>query len=329
MSLLERVLLEDELQKTSSQPAAKAQPTPQSPHKALATQTSPTQAASSEHQKEDAVDAPSHNFAGMYFENDFDFQVAFEAWQKRTVLAQNQAQSVTDLKEDEDVAACSVVWTHIFQLRGSQQYRPRRFILKAFPEIESALERKPPPIHFVDFGSGSGASIIPLIPVLAKYPSTKVTCVDFSLPALELLKQSPEYGPDVVSILAADLTLPLPSDLPLADIGLLIFVLSAIPPPKQAQALANAASKLKTGGCLLIRDYGFCDMKHTSISETQTQGDQTLRTFFSLERLKTLVTQVPTLVLQSPPRYLTVKARNKKMGIDMLRVFIRVACEKI
>lgn len=58
-----------------------------------------------------------------------------------------------------------------------------------------------------------------------------------------------------------------------ADVALLVFTLSAIPPSSMAAALQSAWAHLRPGGCLLLRDYGKFDMTALRFPPEQRLAD--------------------------------------------------------
>jgi len=257
--------------------------------------------------------------AKQYFENDFDIAEAEAAYRTRVALGTAAAAAAKAAAARDDAET----WDQIFLLRGARQYRPRSFILLAFPEIAQRLQ---PNGSLVDLGCGAGASVMPLLPLLRSL-NARATCVDFSLPALDLLQRDVQFDPALIEVAHANLTVgPLPTSH--NHVALLVFVLSAVAPELQPAVLANAVTALAPGGLLLIRDYGAYDVKHTSTDAHQRMGDGSLRTFFTVEALQSLIEQTPSLALHSPARYLTVKLCNRKTATALPRVFVRAACVK-
>ncbi|GAA5860221.1 hypothetical protein JCM3774_000348 [Rhodotorula dairenensis] len=124
----------------------------------------------------------------------------------------------------------------------------------------------------LEVGCGTGAFIYPL---LERYPHARYVAFDFAKKAVELTKNHPLYTPTSCHVFQHDLTLPLPDlaeklarappefgdpVLPGSfDIVSCVFVLSALPPHKQAGAVKTLISLLKPGGWLLFRDYALRD----------------------------------------------------------------------
>ncbi|GAA5991553.1 hypothetical protein JCM10908_005759 [Rhodotorula pacifica] len=124
----------------------------------------------------------------------------------------------------------------------------------------------------LEVGCGTGAFIYPL---LERYPQARYVAFDFAKKAVELTMSHPLYTPSSCHIFQHDLTLPLPllaeklastppefgePILPGSfDVVSCVFVLSALPPNKQAEAVKTLVSLLAPGGWLLFRDYALRD----------------------------------------------------------------------
>ena len=110
----------------------------------------------------------------------------------------------------------------------------------------------------LEAGCGVGNTLFPL---LQANSYLKVYGVEFSKTAVEIVQKHPLAVAGRVTAAVGDLTEGvLPPELSecvgRCDVATLMFVLSAISPgPKMAAAIDTAASSLRTGGCLLIRDY--------------------------------------------------------------------------
>ncbi|GAA5830566.1 hypothetical protein JCM11251_002515 [Rhodosporidiobolus azoricus] len=122
----------------------------------------------------------------------------------------------------------------------------------------------------LEVGCGTGAFIYPL---LEHYPGARFVAFDFAKKAVELTKEHPLHNTSQVYAFQHDLTLPTLAvhDLLAAsppefgdevhsfDIVSAIFVLSALAPRHQAQAVETLVSLVKPGGFLLFRDYALHD----------------------------------------------------------------------
>jgi len=100
-----------------------------------------------------------------------------------------------------------------------------------------------------------------------------------------------------------------------------------------AAMLANAASALRPGGRLLVRDHGRCDLVQLRIPPSQcvgpnayVRGDGTRAYFYSPGELSALADAAGLRTVDC--RYVCVANTNKKKGLELRRVFVSGAFEK-
>lgn len=191
---------------------------------------------------------------------------------------------------------------------------------KAFPVLDGLSGKR-----VIDLGCGAGACL-----GVTATRAKEVLCVDVSTMALELVKEKFPMVDTLQCDLQGDGT-ELPRNW--ADLGLLVFTLSALRPDRQIEALRHCAATLKPGGVLLFRDYGMFDhvqtKEHTMrVGECTIQkGDGVLCTFFDLEFI-IMAFGVAGLTLHEPPKYCTVKNLNRKTGEELFRVFVQAVGQK-
>jgi 2-polyprenyl-3-methyl-5-hydroxy-6-metoxy-1,4-benzoquinol methylase len=156
---------------------------------------------------------------------------------------------------------------HDFYLRNTDKfYKDRHYLHVVFPELVNnwrsgsygytdAFDYSTWPLNLLEVGCGVGNAVLPL---LSLNPLLHITAIDFAKSAIEILKKHPsvlESGrlhPHARCIVRDEL----PVTLGTMDLVLCMFVLSAIGPEHQLQALFKIAAAMKVGGKLLIRDYG-------------------------------------------------------------------------
>lgn len=226
------------------------------------------------------------------------------------------------------------IWDGLYSMRGSGMFKPRRYILKAFPELEEALNNTSCGVSILDCGSGNGASIFPLLAAAAEHSSkVNILALDLSSSALELLTQA--TAESNVETLQFDLTSPSPPRIVHHgfDFSLLIFTLSAILPEFHLQALQNSVHHLRVGGKLLFRDYGWMDMiqvrcKQRVGESTVCKTDGVWCTFFTVDSLHKLFASAG-LRLEQPAKYCTVRNINRKSKQELKRVFIQAVGVKM
>ncbi|GJN87686.1 hypothetical protein Rhopal_000641-T1 [Rhodotorula paludigena] len=168
----------------------------------------------------------------------------------------------------------------------------------------------------LEVGCGTGAFIYPL---LERYPSARFVAFDFAKKAVELTQSHVSHDPSHCHVFQHDLTAPIddlrnkldnapPSfgtPIHSFDIISCVFVLSALPPEKQARAVETLVSLLALGGSLLFRDYALHDAAqlrfHSLPSASYAanpsllserfyrRGDNTFTFFFTPEDIETYI----------------------------------------
>lgn len=153
-----------------------------------------------------------------------------------------------------------------------------------------------------EIGCGTGSSIYPLLELNRK---GHIYACDFSRAAIELVKRNPVYDASKrVTAFVTDIVND-PIDAYVCDdsidIGLMVFVLSAVSPEKQLIALRKVWATLRSGGCVLFRDYceGDLAQKRLQVEGRQqkisdnfyARGDGTRAYYFSEGGLKKLFSE--------------------------------------
>ena len=126
----------------------------------------------------------------------------------------------------------------------------------------------------------------------------------------------------------------------IAGIVVMVFVLSAVTPPRVDRFLEQVYETTTPGGLLCFRDYGLFDMPmlrfdddanvacSTDISEDQcfVRGEGTIARFFSTESTKQLFELAGFETIEC--RYCTVFNNNRKTGQQLKRVFVHGVFKK-
>ncbi len=180
----------------------------------------------------------------------------------------DQGDNVSDYWRKKYETKAGVYW-HEFYLRNTDKfYKDRHYLHVVFPEIVSSswrgsstdgyadktIDHDSLPLRLLEVGCGVGNAVLPLLDL---NPLLHVTAIDFAKSAIEILQKHPAVA---TGRLAASARCIVKDELPVAsesmDLVLCMFVLSAIGPEHQLQALRKIASALRAGGKLLVRDYG-------------------------------------------------------------------------
>lgn len=193
------------------------------------------------------------------------------------------------------------------------------------------------PCHRVVVEAGCGVANC-AFPLLHKNRSIFVYAFDFAPTAIRLIKESERYDHTRIRAFVWDFSSTpihdveaqqrgtLSSDY--ADICVLVFVLSAIPPEKHLNALRNLFILLKPGGKLLFRDYATGDLAQTRFSTRSriddnyfVRQDRTLSFFFDEQNVRLLATEAgfEELYVKRVSRLL----ENRKRKLRMDRVFLQ------
>ena len=119
------------------------------------------------------------------------------------------------------------------------------------------------------------------------------------------------------------------------DIGLLVFVLSAIDPSNMLIVLKKIVNGLKPGGMLLFRDYGLYDMtqmrfvkkKNRKIDDSfYVRADGTRTYFFSKEIFYNLAIEAGFEIEKL--KYDIRELKNRKRKLTMYRVWLTAKLRK-
>ncbi|QDZ23276.1 methyltransferase [Chloropicon primus] len=207
-------------------------------------------------------------------------------------------------------------------------FKEKRYILQEFPALleENVLE-------VCEFGCGNGSTVIP---ILKGNPLARVTAMDFSESAVEHTRQAVERE-GFESARCTVMTRDLSSGVVVEEEGgsgeegkfdavLMVFFLSAVPPPKMDKAIGNALHLLKPGGRVFFRDYGMFDLTQLRFPQDQKlgsklyhRGDNTLSYFFTLEDLAAKFEGEGFETVETD--YACVELYNRKKDFEMRRVF--------
>lgn len=213
----------------------------------------------------------------------------------------------------------------------------------------SSLDTKRDSWTLIDFGCGVGNALFPLI---TSHPKCTAYAFDVSSRAIEFLKarfleEKRSSGLDLVgtwdlindesphNLYRYDQTtarfLPTATTFStLGDAGLLLFVLSAIPPENVKIVLTRIHDHLKPGGILLFRDYAQYDHKEIRFAQRKqsklgdhfyVRQDGTMALYFDKDELAAMLIEVGFKVANLS--LLQRKFRNRKTNEVFLRFWLQ------
>lgn len=280
-----------------------------------------------------------------YYEDDFDWhEHAAACHAARTVRVVFTQPCAAALRLD--LAAQSTSW-HAFYERhaGFPFFKPRRYLGAAFPVLRSATS-------VLELGLGCGASALAL---LSADPACRVVGVDCAPAAVAAASRAAALAGCADRLLAlcldpaalaGDFAAALDAAMRRAgwprpaafDAALAAFTLSALPPDRLAHFVAAAASVLRPGTALCVRDYGLHDKAHEkllsrgdgagmplTVSDGEARlfarADGTLARFFELGELVAQVGAASGLPCVFA-RYSCVETPNRALGTRLRRVFV-------
>ncbi len=212
------------------------------------------------------------------------------------------------------VAESARSWDRFYRAHGEGFFLLRSYLERDFPCLARARSQ---PLRLLEFGCGTGASLLPL---LAALPRLHATGFDLSAHAIALARghavatgagagrclffagDATEGARSVAEQVAAAQAAQAAqqggsggggggSSSTAFDAVLLLFCLSAIAPELHARVLQRAAECLRPGGLLLLRDYGAGDEAQTRFGRgakldaagaTMVRRDGTLAAFLDL-----------------------------------------------
>ncbi|KAJ1984769.1 Methyltransferase-like protein 6 [Dimargaris verticillata] len=217
-------------------------------------------------------------------------------------------------------------WDKFYKRNTTNFFKDRHWVDREFEELrycEGSDTKK-----ILEVGCGVGNFIFPLLEI---NPGLFVYACDFSPRAVEMVKSNAQYDTTRCHAFVCDLTANKLSDtMPPATIDLvsMIFVLSAIPPEKMADAIGNIYQVMAPGGVVLFRDYGIYDAAQlrfkpgSKLDENHyVRQDGTMSYYFTQDQLEVLFVQAGFQTVNV--EYVIRKTVNKKENIDVDRVFVQ------
>jgi len=252
------------------------------------------------------------------------------------------------------IAHSSKSWETFYKLHGEGFFLPRTYLDRDFPCLQLALHQ---PFSLLEFGCGTGASLLPL---LSRLPLLQTTGFDLSPHAIALARAHSTFRENShrACFFAGDATADISVSAQVARAHeewraergwcplhidnrqgfhsvLLLFCLSAIAPELHGKTMTRAAECLRPGGLLLFRDYGEGDEAQARFGKgakldddgaVMVRRDGTLAVFMKLRDLRKHCADAGLVDVTS--EYLKRKYQNRATGQTLRRKFIHAIFRK-
>jgi methyltransferase-like protein 6 len=215
------------------------------------------------------------------------------------------------------------MWDLFYKHNTTHFYKDRHYLTREFPELLHATVIR-------EAGCGVGNAVFPL---LVDCPGARIQACDFSPRAIELMRSSDKYDRSRIESVVWDISAA-PVEFGPCDAVMLMFVLSAISPEKQADAVRNATANLEIGGLVCVRDYALYDMAQLRLAEKKRcklgenfylKTDGTRVYYFSQESLRGLFSNFEEE--QNELHYRLIE--NRKEAKTMHRVWIQAKYRRV
>ncbi|KAJ1660045.1 hypothetical protein IWQ61_000976 [Dispira simplex] len=220
-------------------------------------------------------------------------------------------------------------WDKFYKRNTTNFFKDRHWVEREFNELQRQSEDGDVPLtRVLEVGCGVGNFVFP---VLEANDRLFFYACDFSPRAVEFVKAHPGYSSGRCHAFVCDLTKdPLTEEIPAGTVDLvsMIFVLSAIPPEKMAEAVRNVYRVLKPNGKVLFRDYGIYDAAQLRFKPGSklcenfyVRQDGTMAYYFSQEYLTQIFTDAGFKSISS--EYVLRKTTNVKNNLEVDRIFVQ------
>eukprot|EP00475_Leptophrys_vorax_P039964 TRINITY_DN7333_c0_g1_i1.p1 TRINITY_DN7333_c0_g1~~TRINITY_DN7333_c0_g1_i1.p1 ORF type:complete len:313 (-),score=62.95 TRINITY_DN7333_c0_g1_i1:781-1686(-) len=254
--------------------------------------------------------------------------------------AQDQGKGVPDFWKNKYDREAKKNWDVFYKRNTTNFFKDRHYLEREFLQLVEPVSLDNPndfiPKRLVEIGCGVGNALFPLI---QRNPHIYGYGVDFSSKAIGLVRENESYDEArckawVCDISDADAKTPQDIAENPVDLGIMLFVLSAIHPSKMANAWSFAAKCIRPGGYLFFRDYGVYDMAQLRLKNSSKLGerhyvrcDQTQTYFFTREEVQQMAEEAGFEIVEN--MYHRKKISNRKAGLEMRRVWIQTLCRRI
>ncbi|KAA8917474.1 hypothetical protein TRICI_000340 [Trichomonascus ciferrii] len=222
-------------------------------------------------------------------------------------------------------------WDKFYRNNKDNFFKDRKWLKIEFPELYEATKAESGPVNILEVGCGAGNTLFPVLKS-NENPDLKITGVDFSPRAVEIVKTSENFDTKNAHAAVWDLADPegkLPEGVEeqSIDIVVMIFVFSALSPDQWTQAVKNLQNLLKPGGHILFRDYGRYDLTQLRFKGGRLldenfyiRGDGTRVYFFTEEELQQIFGSVFRTIKIGTDRRLMV---NRQRKLKMYRIWLQ------
>uniref|UniRef100_A0AC35FN59 tRNA N(3)-methylcytidine methyltransferase n=1 Tax=Panagrolaimus sp. PS1159 TaxID=55785 RepID=A0AC35FN59_9BILA len=217
-------------------------------------------------------------------------------------------------------------WDKFYNRNNDKFFKDRHWAKEELEEVCSHINFTAP-IKYLEAGCGVGNMLFPLS---EWYPHWEFYGFDFSKNAVRLLEERAANINLKVKTAVVDLTVAeqIPFESNIIDFATLIFVISAIHPEKQLQAIKNLASLIKSGGTVVFRDYAAYDhamMRFKPENKIQERfykrADWTLAYYFHRSEVISLFEEAGFNVKSC--LYYHTYTENRQMQMKVDRAFIQ------
>ncbi|KAJ3329821.1 hypothetical protein HDU76_007089 [Blyttiomyces sp. JEL0837] len=238
----------------------------------------------------------------------------------KQILQAHAAKPVTAFMANKLINEAAKHWDLFYKRNTTNFFKDRHWTFREFEELSAGggeVSRK----KLLEVGCGVGNFIWPLI---EQNPEIFVYACDFSPRAVNFVKENENYNESRVKAFVCDLTKDkLVDNVPAAhlDVVSCIFVLSAIPPAKLADAVKNIAEVVRVGGKVIFRDYAVHDE-----AELRFKPGHMISEHFYMRQLSKLFEEAGFVTEEN--YYVKKDVENRKRELRMERIWIQARFRK-